>query len=171
MPSGGHNKVYSPEVAQRIIELFSQGKMVSEVSEIIGVGIDAIQRWRLADAKFDRECSRAQDLGFEIQADTLTTIPDTYIDVQRARLKSENLRWLLARRAAHRYGDRIEVNVNQSVDISAALAEAKQRSIRDQSEIEDAQVIEATALLPAPSTGCESVADRQDGEKSQDPFQ
>lgn len=149
MPSGGQNKIRSPENDAIVIERLSQGKSITEAAEAVGVSIGTVQQWRLKDALFDNECSRALDLGYEIQADSLVTIPDTYADVQKARLKSENIRWLLARRAAHRYGDRLEVNVNQTVDIGGAIAEARKRALptRYPDDIVDAELVEPTALI------------------------
>lgn len=60
-------------------------------------------------------------------ADQLLEIPDTYEDTQRAKLKSDNIKWLISRRNRKAYGDKFEVDVNHSVDIRAALNSAEDR--------------------------------------------
>jgi transposase-like protein len=127
MPSGGQNSKFTPENRERVIESLTEGKTLSETASTVGISVSTLSQWRMKDADFDNSCSRAQSIGFEIQADSLLRIPEEIPDVQRARLKSENIRWLLARRAAHKYGDRLEVNLNQTVDIKLALAEARSR--------------------------------------------
>jgi hypothetical protein len=167
MPSGGHNKIFSPDIAKRVIELYSIGTGVTQVAKDIGVDPNTIQRWRLADSLFDEECSRAQELGFEVDADSLKTIPDEIEDVQKAKLKSDNIKWLLARRAAYKYGDRIDLNVTQTVDIGAALTEAKRRVLppRYPEDIEDAQVVDTKQITTDRNTGCEPVAPTKTGEE------
>lgn len=150
MPSGGQNKKRSKENDEVISQLLSEGKSLSEAAAAVGVTVGTLAHWRLQDADFDNLCSRAQNVGFEVQADSLMTIPEQIQDVQRARLKSENIRWLLARRAAHKYGDRLEVNLNQTVDIKGALDAARARALPpcDLSKVIEAEarrIIETTA--------------------------
>lgn len=169
MPSGGHNKVYSPEVAERVLSLMREGKILSDIAQVIGVDVETIQTWRMKYPTFGIECSRAQELGFEVQADSLHTIPDTYDDVQRAKLKSENLKWLLARRAAHKYGDRLDINLNQTIDIAAALSEGRRRALpkSDQDDIEDAQLVDPKQIehiAPSGHQADAAISSSQDGD-------
>lgn len=62
-----------------------------------------------------------------VLADELLEIPDQYDDVTRAKLKSDNIRWLIARRNRKAYGDKLEIDHNHSVDIRAALDDADSR--------------------------------------------
>jgi hypothetical protein len=62
-------------------------------------------------------------------ADNLLTAHDDIEDVRRARLYSDNVKFLLARQLRHEYGDSIDVNINQTVDIRAAQELGRQRAM------------------------------------------
>lgn len=165
---GGQNKKYNAENAEIVISMLSEGKSLAECSEAVHITVNTLQRWRLDNPSFDNDCIRALTLGYEVQADSLQTIPDTYDDINRARLKSDNLKWLLARRAAHKYGDRIDINVTQTVDLKAVLAEADKRALlpsRDLGLVVDAEIVETKQLTDNRSTDNKSGMP-QDGDAS-----
>ena len=89
----------------------------------------------------------------------LNDIVDAEVDVQRARLKCDNLKWAAARIDPDKWGDRLNLDINQTVDIGGALADAMKRSrlICDpQNEIE----VESTVIKQVSdnsATDCESV--------------
>lgn len=125
----------------------------------------------MMDTVFGSDCSRALELGFEIQADSLHTIADDYHDVQKARLKSDNLKWILARRVPHKYGDRLDINLNQTVDITGALLEARNRStlsLHDPNNIDDAQLVETKSLSDSSASDYKSDAPIETPQKRED---
>jgi hypothetical protein len=154
----GNKRIATKEEKEKVVSMYSEGKQVSEIAREIGVSMDTLQKWKLEDPLFGSECSRAQELGFEVMADSLLSICETYEDVNQARLISDNTKWVLARRAASKYGDKITMDVNQTVDVSAALTEARNR-IRDVSQTTIAQVRELTQVPISQATGSEPVVD------------
>ncbi len=55
-------------------------------------------------------------------------VADQERDPQKARLKADNIKWLLSKWNPKKYGDRIDINVvNNNVSISVALEEARKR--------------------------------------------
>lgn len=72
-------------------------------------------------------------------ADQLLEIPDKYDDVQRAKLKSDNIKWLISRRNRKAYGDKLEVDHNHNVDIRAALDSATAR-LKEVEEIDSDKI-------------------------------
>lgn len=133
----------SPQIKKQIIELFKEGKTLTQVAEIIDVRVGTIIDWRFEDPIFGAEVARAQNLGYEAQADSLLTIADTYEDVNKARLQSDNTKWILARRARDVYGDKLDVSLTGSIDITGALTEAKGRALRPVHDLNN-------AVLPQP---------------------
>lgn len=124
---------------------------MADIAAALGCSYREMNRELHRNDSFSQKLAQARAQGMELLADELTTIAENQaLDPQRAKLKSENIRWLLARRLPHAYGDRLEVKVER-VDVSAALIEARQRLLRPSSDpalIEDAEVIE----LPAPNS-------------------
>jgi hypothetical protein len=105
----------------------------------------------------DRELSvayaRATEIRADLLADEVITIADCEAtDPQRARNQIQARQWLAGKLHAKRYGDRIDLNVTQTIDIGSTLAEARSRILRpvsDQQETIDAeyQVIEPKITL------------------------
>lgn len=116
------------EQKQIAIGLASQGKTLAEIRDAIGISQQEFWEYRQENSDFAEAFARARQEGLEELADGLLTITEEEHDVQKARLRSENVRWLLSKRKPHVYGDRIDLNVNQTIDINAALLEARQRA-------------------------------------------
>jgi hypothetical protein len=111
------------------ISLSAEGKTLKEICAVIGCSVRELMTFRAHDNYFNENILRAQVIGFEVQADKLQTAHEDIPNPLSARLFSENTRWLLSRRAASKYGDRIDVTVGQTVDISKALDDARKRSL------------------------------------------
>lgn len=150
---------FKPEYIERASGLFAQGKSIKEVAADLGIDLMTLAHWREQYPSFDSECTRAMNIGFDVLADQLIEIPEQIEDVNRARLKSDNIKWLLARRGHAKYGDRLEVNVNQIVDIRSALDEAKRRALPASYQVLDdvTQHVVTKELSHAASTDSESV--------------
>ena len=66
----------------------------------------------------------------DVLADEILEIADNDMDAQRARNRIEARKWLASKMMPATYGDRIDVNVSQTLSISAALAEARTRVLK-----------------------------------------
>lgn len=120
--------IITPDIEQQILELVSQGATWKKISEAVGLSVSVMFNYRRKNNEFNELVNQAQEMGFEIDADKLKTAHDDIADPLKARLFSENTRWLLARRAAHRYGDRLDITTNRTIDIGRALQEARARA-------------------------------------------
>ncbi len=70
---------------------------------------------------------RAQKYRGEIFADEIIKIADEEVDAQKARNRIDARKWYASKMQPQKYGERIDLNVNQTVDIGAALSEARSR--------------------------------------------
>lgn len=157
----------TPEMKQKVIKMFSEGHPIQNVAKELGVSISAIQSARLADPLFDSNCGQARTKGYDVQADSLLTIAETIQDVNKARLTSDNIKWTLARRDPSRFGDRIEVNMNQTVDIGSALKEAKSRVLPTNQIIENQVTMQVIDIVRS-SNAIESDSQSDEMPKSGD---
>lgn len=134
------------------IEMASEGKSLTEIMKAICITSYNFWVARDRDSQFSKDFEQARQNGLENMADKLIDIADDMtIDVHRARLKSDNAKWLLSKRKPQVYGDKLDLNVNQVVDISSALGEAMSRArLRDVSdtakEIEGAEITDANKI-------------------------
>lgn len=136
--------VLTPEQEAKAIELAAAGFNLRKIIDEILLNEYQFYIYKEDNPDFKKRFDQARQEGLEHIADGLITIADDYQDVQRGRLKSENARWLLSKRKPSVYGDKVDIHVSQTIDISGALAEAKARAMIDVTP-------QSTALNPADS--------------------
>lgn len=117
--------------------------------------------WQLNNAlSSDRELAlsyaRAQEIRADLLADQIITIADDETkDPHRARNQINARQWIASKHHSKRYGDRIDLNVTQTIDIGSTLQEARARLLRPMSdqlviEHEETQAIpQKIALKPS----------------------
>lgn len=127
MPTG-YDVKWTEELEEAILDIVSQGGTLKDIEKKTGIKTSPLFLHRRKSKTFEQKYSIAQEQGFEHDADSLKTAHDDIPDPMKARLFSENNRWLLARRAAHRYGDRLDITVGQTVDMTQALTDARRRA-------------------------------------------
>lgn len=117
--------------------------------------------------------ARARELRADLLADQIIDIADSDGDPQRARNRIQARQWLASKHAQSTYGDRIDLNVSQSLSITDVLAEARARRQRlscDQGQVIEAQVIETPAISEHGPTDCISEGPMCDEGKLPDIF-
>lgn len=121
--------VIPPENIERALAVAADGKPTREILAALGCGKDKYYKLRDSDAVFERRLQRARTIGREALAESVLELVDNdpFGDPQLLKLKSDNLKWFLGVQDPARYGQRQTVTV-ETVDISAALTEAKQRA-------------------------------------------
>ena len=85
--------------------------------------------------------ARAVEIKADLMADEVVQLADGDGDPAKVRNQMQARQWLASKLYAKRYGDRIDLNVTQTIDVSATLAEARARllPVRDQSIVEDVE--------------------------------
>jgi hemoglobin-like flavoprotein len=73
--------------------------------------------------------AHAQQTKAELYADEIIEIADTILDPNKARVMVDARKWVASKIKPDKYGDRIDLNITQSVDITKALSDAKQRVV------------------------------------------
>lgn len=144
------------------IELASAGQPIDKIRKAINMVASEFHKYRLENPTFENQFARARQEGLEELADQLLEVTEKFQDVQKARVHSENIRWVLSKRKPHVYGDRIDLNVNQTIDIGSALQEARKRALLPDSYQETPRVTQVveTISLPIPKQAdCLSVSD------------
>ena len=162
----------TPDQKAQAIDMAEEGATLRAIAKRLGIDVRRITKARKGDLTFDNEMTRARDLGIEIQADDLLEVDseeNAGKDVQLIKLKSDNVKWLIARRAPKRYGDRLEVNLNQTLDLSGALIEARKRApllpASNLIRLSNVQDTEYTELIDVRPTDKTPVRPDSDGEQ------
>lgn len=138
-----------PAVLHAINEL-GQGHTLSTACDIAGIEIVQFRAQLKRDPALQEMYEDAQQRSYDAMADALINIDNHKIhgqsDAKMAKVISDNIKWVLARRNAKNFGDKIEVKHEFAMDraITDALNAAKTRGGAPQitHTIEDAVVIE-----------------------------
>lgn len=133
---------FTKEQLDLAIEMASAGEPLSKIIDAICTTKIGFWLYKEHNPDFVLRFERARQEGLEHLADELITIADDNLDVQRSRLKSDNYKWLLSKRKPAVYGDKIDINVNQTIDIGSALKEARSRALPQSST--DTELIDVT---------------------------
>jgi hypothetical protein len=132
---------YTDEQLQKAIELASKGepfKVIIDEAMLDSEYSFWVYRQQYLD--FSNAFEQARQEGLEHLADGLIDAHKTEQDVQRARLKSDNAKWLLSKRKPTVYGDKVDIHVSQTIDIGHALTEARKRALPQLSGIDPVEV-------------------------------
>lgn len=104
-------------------------------------------KWRAEMPAFEHAFRSARAIVVDQRVDLMEEVARTEPDVNRARLIIDTQRWMASKLVPKVYGDKLDINVTQTIDIGSALAEARSRSqlrpMCDPVDILDVQVIES----------------------------
>lgn len=140
---------YYPAVLYAINQV-SQGRTLTMACSLANISVSTYKRYIANDAQLQEMHEAAEQQSHDAMADALINIDNDPVhgvtDPKMAKVISDNIKWVLARRDAKRFGDRIEVNHHLSADraITDALTRARGRlgHAIPEEPIEDAQVVE-----------------------------
>jgi hypothetical protein len=165
--SGGRPRVYTAEIAERILGELMDGRSLTDVCHDAAMPAERTVRSWVADnyQGFAPRYGRAREVGCQVIADQLLAIADdgrddcierrkengdvditlNPVNVARSRLRCDVRRWLLSKMLPKSYGDKLDPNAVQGVrdTLAEVLKEidGKTRGLPNRT---------AMAALPAP---------------------
>lgn len=135
-------------VQMTFCELVANRSTIEEAVRKVGWNAKQYYRMRHEQPAFDLAVVRAREMAQDAWVDKLPEIAQNEPDVQRARLLSDNVKWAAARIKPRAYGDRLDLNITQTIDIGSALAEARNRAALrprcDPDNVIDGQAVDIT---------------------------
>lgn len=111
----------------RVIELILAGSSLKEAVKQCDISVSKFHDILRGDKQSALAYARAVEIRADILADEALTIADTENDAAKARNQIQVRQWLASKLYAKRYGDRVDLNVTQTIDIGGTLAEARAR--------------------------------------------
>lgn len=141
---------YYPAVLYAINE-FGQGRTLTEACDLANIEIPTFKKYVDNDPTLQDLYAEAEVRSYDAMADALVNIDNHKIhgqsDSRMAKVISENIKWVLSRRDPKRFGERIEVKHEVTMDraITDALNAARSRSatvIEHKPVVEDAVYVE-----------------------------
>lgn len=138
-----------------LIDAVAEGKPLKNALHDVGLSAADFRRLLGSERDLSHAYIQATEVRADLLADEIITIADCEnTDPARARNQINARQWLAGKLHSKRYGDRIDVNVTQTLDIGSTLAEARSRllPVSDQQQSIDAGYVEITPEnAPKPS--------------------
>jgi len=129
--------LYNETIAGKICSLVIEGYSLPRIAKMDRMPSSAtIYNWLSIYPEFKEMFLLSKQLQMDYFSEALVDIPDTYADVQRGRLKSENLRWLMSKLASKKYGDKTIIG-GDSTDPIKIVVEYKRSGRHQESESSD----------------------------------
>ena len=116
----------TPDERYAIVVQLGKGIAIGKIRDALKISVDRFWSMLRANPKFTNKIQFLRQSVLEELSDQLLDASLSVADVHRARVYTDNLRWLLAKRIPQIYGDKIHVEHN-IVDINAALSDAIKR--------------------------------------------
>jgi hypothetical protein len=128
----GRPTEYTPEKGDLICQLTGEGHRISKIAKDADITRDTIVRWQrdnsllLPDGeKFSDAYARALEIGWELMAHEMLEVADdgtndfyttedgqekcNHEHIQRSRLRVDTMKWILSKRVARVFGDKLDV--------------------------------------------------------------
>lgn len=138
---------YYPAVLYAL-NLFSQGYTVTEACDQSNLPISTFEKYVRENEQLKEMYVEAERRSHDAMADALINIDNHRIhgqsDPKMAKVISDNIKWVLSKRDAQRFGERVQVDHSVSVDIAitTALDAARRRVPQiEQGDVIDAQIV------------------------------
>lgn len=131
-PVGGDGKIILTKKVESLVDSVFKGMYDSRSVKAILEELDVpsyifyriIQEYPDIYSRYEMaQAARSEGL-----ADEIIEIADTEPDPGKARNRIEARKWYASKMKPQKFGDRIDVNVNQTIDISSALSAARSRA-------------------------------------------
>lgn len=146
--SGGRPSLYSKVMAEAICEQIALGRSVIQICADPDFPSEStIYKWLNDFSEFSEQYAHARELQAEHYAAEIVALADTPVEarkvvikpdgseeitigdsVERSKLQIEARKWIAMKLLPKKYGERIQQDVNATVDIANVLDEARKRA-------------------------------------------
>jgi hypothetical protein len=128
----GRPSTYTPELGDRICELHAGGTMIDKICadhDWAPNSMATVLNWAEDIPDFQAKYARAHKACAQALAFRAITVSEIERDPMRARVISENLRWLASKFDPGKFGDKLEIQADHTISLSGAIEEAQRRVI------------------------------------------
>ncbi len=115
-------------IAEEILSRYADGETLSDICKDKNMPKrNTVYRWRSDYPDFGEAYTLALEQHVDALVDEAGQIVDTELNPQLAKVRADHRRWLASRLNRNKYGDKIEINQNVTLDIAPQLIEAQKR--------------------------------------------
>lgn len=125
----------TPEERFTIITMLGKGVALGKVRDALEISADRFWSMLRANPKFMGRMQLIRQAMLEELTDEMLDISKSVADVHRAKLITDNIKWLASKRIPHVYGDKLHVE-HTIVDLNSAINDAVKRSKQADIEVQ-----------------------------------
>lgn len=143
----------TPETTRKAREAINkvlEGAAIARAVVDVGLSLAAFHEAMAGERELAASYARAQEIRADVLVDEALAAADSEDDPAKVRNRVDIRKWAAAKFNQRKFGERIDVNVQQSISIDVALGEAKQRLLRpvcDQLTVSDANTIDLPSVV------------------------
>lgn len=110
------------------IEMALNCQPYRKIAKVLGFKHDTdLENYRKRNPLFEERLRTAREFGLEELAHSVLSLVDDYENPNQARAKFEAIKWYVGVMDPVKYGQKIDVNITQTIDISGAIERANER--------------------------------------------
>lgn len=150
----------NPYQQKYILDGILKDKSAKDLCKELGISSKSLYDQIIIDPFFAKQYKQIREIWMHDQVEGLIKIADdcvTMAEVQRAKVKSDNIKWSASKAIPETYGDNLNLNVSHHLDLSSVLLaaenrvipilQAKQNVISSADSAVDAEIIETAGVL------------------------
>ena len=119
---------YSKKIADKILSRYGDGETLSKICKDKKMPKrNTVYRWRSSYPDFGEAYLLAQEQHVDALVDQAGEIVDTEANPQLAKVRADHRKWLASKLNRNKFGDKIDVQHNHTLDIAPVLALAVKR--------------------------------------------
>lgn len=118
---------YTPELGNEIARLHAEGLTLTNIAHGLGFSLSAFYDWRRTYPDFDRKMDDARLMFGQACHDQMFDIAKNERHPGRAKVAIQMLQWAAARNNPTAYGDRIDIKIEERIDIQGVLDQIEKR--------------------------------------------
>ncbi len=142
---------YNEERAKQILDLYSDGENLQQIEKRRNFpSRRTILRWRTDFPEFGKLYDQALLSYSEAIIEEALQIADTEYDAKKAKNRIDIRTWIASKYNRSRFGDKLDIQHNVTIDLSPALIEATQRMSSVGAITPQSKLIEAGIGEPVP---------------------
>lgn len=110
----------------------SNGASLKEICRVLGCTVFSLHTLLNRYPTFAAQLKQAREIGFTVRAEGLRDLVhnDPFADPNRMKVIVDTEKWLLSKLHPRVFGDRIDVNITEKVDVSEPMKQARERARR-----------------------------------------
>ena len=121
-----HPVMYSRTVMNKICKALIEGNSLKAISQRDRMpSLGTIYKWLKIYPEFEKAYRTAKMLQMDSLGERLLDIADDYEDIQRARLMSDNIKWLMSKVAPTKYGNKLALAGHSAEPVNISVQYVK----------------------------------------------